>query len=269
MAIRPSVTAEDLDQLLRTRMDTKIESLMAEFACREGEALFWSGSWVDGLANSKSDLDFYLIGDADRQQGQPELTGVGMPPIYETMSRGPLRLDVTVVSEELITRIADYLAGFQYGLDNPAIWSDDLREFVHRLSIGVPIVGEARFSSLRSLVDFGQFRHYLSATYHRGVDSLREDVAGLLEEGDLVAAYLNARRRFDLAVDMYLVAKGDTNTRTDKWRWKKLQRSATAQPWVIADYRTYSSLPEASDEVIRAHIDGCLRFGDRLVMESV
>ena len=133
----------------------------------------------------------------------------------------------------------------------------------------MPVVGAPRFAQLRSLVDFQQFRDYLSATYHRGVDSLREDVAGLLDEGDLVAAYLNARRRFDLAADMYLVGKGDTNTRTDKWRWKKLRRSSTGQPWVLADYLTYSSLPDADDDAVRAHIDGCLRFGDRLVMESI
>ncbi|HEX4088954.1 MAG TPA: hypothetical protein VHZ33_09555 [Trebonia sp.] len=269
MAIRPIVTVEDLDHILRTRLDTKIDSLIAEFACRDDEVLFWSGSWVDGLANSKSDLDFYLIGNADRQHGQPELTGVGMPPIYETMSRGPLRLDVTVVPAELIAAVAGYLTGFRYGLDHPAIWSDDLREFVHRLSIGVPVVGQPRFAQLQSLVDYQQFRNYLTATYHRGVDSLREDVAGLLEEGDLVAAYLNARRRLDLAVDMFLVSKGDTNTRTDKWRWKKLRRSAVEAPWVTADYLRYSSLPDSDDHGLRTHIEGCLRFGDRLVMESI
>jgi hypothetical protein len=269
MAIRPSVTVDDLDHLLRTRLDTKIDALIAEFACRDDEVLFWSGSWVDALANSKSDLDFYLIGDAERQQGQPELTGVGMPPIYETMSRGPLRLDVTIVSADLITAVADYLADFRYGLDHAVIWSDDLREFVHRLSIGLPVVGQARFAKLQSLVDYQQFRNYLTATYHRGVDSLREDVAGLLEEGDLVAAYLNARRRLDLAVDMFLVSKGDTNTRTDKWRWKKLQRSAAQEPWVMSDYLRYSSLPDVGDGALRAHIDGCLQFGDRLVMGSI
>lgn len=269
MTIRPSVTVDDLDHLLRTRLDTKVDDLIAEFECRGDEVLFWSGSWVDGLANSKSDLDFYLIGDAARQHGQPELTGVGMPPIYETMSRGPLRLDVTVVSPELITAVAGYLAGFRYGQDHPAIWSDDLREFVHRLTIGLPLVGQARFAELRSQVDCQQFRNYLTATYHRGVDSLREDVAGLLEEGDLVAAYFNARRRLDLAVDMYLVSKGDTNTRTDKWRWKKLQRSATRDPWVMSDYLRYSSLPGTGGEEFRSHIDGCLRFGDRLVMAAI
>lgn len=269
MVIRPSLTVDDLDHILRTRLDTKIDALVAEFACRDGEVLFWSGSWVDGIANSRSDLDFYIIGDAGRQHGQPELTGVGMPPIYETMSRGPLRLDVTVVSADLISAVADYLTSFRYGLDNPAIWSDDLREFVHRLSIGLPVVGQSRFVELRSLVDYQQFRNYLTATYHRGVDSLREDVAGLLEEGDLIAAYLNARRRLDLAVDMLLVSKGDTNTRTDKWRWKKLQRSTKESPWVMSNYLRYSSLPDGDDEALRSHIDGCLRFGDQLVMESI
>lgn len=269
MTIRPSVTVDDLDHLLRTRLDTKIDDLIAEFECRDDEVLFWSGSWVDGLANSKSDLDFYIIGDAARQQGQPELTGVGMPPIYETMSRGPLRLDITVVSPELITAVAGYLAGFRYGQDHPAIWSDDLREFVHRLTIGLPLVGQARFAELRSQVDYRQFSNYLMATYHRGVDSLREDVAGLLEEGDLVAGYFNARRRLDLAVDMFLVAKGDTNTRTDKWRWKKLQRSAARVPWVMSDYLRYSSLPDTGDEQLHAHIAGCLQLGDRLVMAAI
>lgn len=269
MAMRPSVSVEDLDRLLRERLGTTTDSLLGEFACRDEEVLFWSGSWVDGLANSKSDLDFYIIGDEARQQGQAELTGVGMPPIYETMTRGPLRLDVTVVSPELIARVADYLAGFRYGLDNPAIWSDDLREFVHRLSIGLAVVGEERFAKLQSLVDYGQFRSFLKATYHRGVDSFREDVAGLLAEGDLIAAYFNSRRRCDLAVDMFLVSKGDTNTRTDKWRWKKLKRSAAGEPWVITDYLKYSSLPDIGDEALQRHIEGCLQFGDRLVMESI
>lgn len=268
MTIRPDVTLDDLEDLLRTRMDTKIECLVEEFGCRDGEVLFWSGSWVDGLANASSDLDFYLIGDADRQHGEPELTGVGMPPIFETMTAGALRLDVTVIPTELITGVAAYLGTFRYGLDHPAIWSDDLREFVHRLSIGVAVVGAGRFEELRSQIDFARFREYLAATYHRGVDSLREDVGGLLDEGDLASAYFNARRRLDLAADMYLAAQGDTNTRTDKWRWKKLQRTAAA-PWVTADYLTYSSVVAGDDAEVRRHIAGAMRYADRLVMESI
>jgi hypothetical protein len=258
---------ETLDGLLRGRGGS-IAELVADLGLGEDDVLFWSGSWVEGFANDRSDIDLYAIGSIDGDEGAPDVTAPGLPEMRMVLAPGRIRLDVTVVPPELVDGLARYLREFDPQSDYPAAWGDNYREFVHRFKIGVPVVNEPRFRALQESVDFDKFASYLERYYHVRVDSLMEDVLGLRAEGDRLSALLAARLRLETAVDMFLATRGETNTRVDKWRWKKLTRVVGPESRLLEQFLACEGLADGGGDV-DARIDACLALTERLVLESV
>lgn len=260
-----------LDGLLQEKCGTSLGDLITSVELGDDEALFWSGSWVDGFANSRSDLDLYLIGSIEgRPNGVVEVTGPGMPSMYMSVTPGSVRVDLTVVPPELLTALARYLDKFDSDVDYPTAWSDNFREFVHRLGIGVPVANADRFRAYQQEIDFGKYRAYLLRFFHNRADSLFEDVLGLLDEGDQVSACLVARQRLEATVDMFLVAQGETNTRVDKWRWKKLKRVSAAGD-IIDRFLACEGLVGGGGERgdVVATTRQCLELADDIILRAI
>ncbi|WP_329239170.1 hypothetical protein OG417_37160 [Actinoallomurus sp. NBC_01490] len=264
------VTLVDLDQLLRDRLDRSLVDVVGDIDPNPDEALFWSGSWLDGFANSRSDIDLYLVTPSFRSSGGvPEVTGPGMPPMEMTVVPGPTRLDLTVVPLDLLRKVGSFLDGLDTDNDYPTAWSDNLREFVHRLTIGLSLVADSPFEEFQSLVDPEKFRGYLKRFYQNRADSLFEDVQGLLDEGDTVSAALVARDRMEAAFDMYLATIGETNTRVDKWRWKKIQRSFHPDDVVVEKFRACVAIDQSAGIDSRALTKACLALGDEMILRAI
>jgi hypothetical protein len=265
-----SVTLVDLDRLLRDRLDRNLVDVVGDIGPQPDEALFWSGSWLDGFGNSRSDIDLYLITPSSRSTGGvPEVTGPGMPPMEMTVVPGPTRLDITRVPLDLLRKCGDFLDRLDTDNDYPTAWSDNLREFVHRLTIGIALVPDSPFEEYRSLIDPKKFRGYLKRFYQNRADSLFEDVQGLLDEGDTVSAALVARKRMEAAFDMYLATIGETNTRVDKWRWKKIKRSFHQNDVIVEKYRTCVAVDQSTGIDSRALTKACLALGDEMILRAI
>jgi hypothetical protein len=265
-----TATRELLDRLLRERCGSSLAVLIEDVRPQPDEALFWSGSWVEGFANSRSDLDLYLVSaDADRRSGVPEVTGPGMPAMHMTITPGRTRVDLTVAPLDLLVAVGGYLDAFDGEGGYPTAWSDSFREFVHRLSIGIPLANESRLTEVRGLVDFAKYRQYLVRHYQNRADSLLEDVHGLLDEGDRVSAYLVARQRLEATADMYLAAHGETNTRVDKWRWKKLTRLAKGDSALLERFLECEAIGQRRQVDVPALTRRCLELGDELILKAV
>ncbi|AQZ62465.1 unnamed protein product [[Actinomadura] parvosata subsp. kistnae] len=234
------------------------------------ETFFWSGSWVEGFANSRSDLDLYLISpDPGRTSGVPQVTGPGMPPMYMTLTPGRTKIDLTVVPVELLVKLNGFLTAFNGETDYPTAWSDNFREFVHRLSIGVPLANAERFDEIQRGVDFMKFRQYLMRFYQNRADGLFDDAQGLLDEGDVVSAYFVARQRVEAAIDMYLAANGETNTRVDKWRWKKLKRLLADDTSLADRFLDCEAIGGTVHGDTLALTQRCLQFGDEIILKAI
>ncbi|WP_406673971.1 hypothetical protein WBK31_37975 [Nonomuraea sp. N2-4H] len=263
-------TPDLLDRLLKERCGSSVAELVEDVRLKDDETFFWSGSWVEGFGNSRSDLDLYLItSDKERTSGVPQVTGPGMPPMYMTLTPGRTRIDLTVVSTDLLTAVAGFLGRFNGETDYPTGWSDNFREFVHRLGIGVPLANAERFEELRNGIDFMKFRQYLMRFYQNRADSLFDDAQGLLDEGDAVSAYLVARQRMEAAIDMYLAAHGETNTRVDKWRWKKLVRLLKGDTELSDRFLECEGIAGSDVGDVGALTRRCLQFGDELILKAI
>lgn len=266
------MTVADLDRLLLDRVGRSLEDVTSDIAPRSDEALFWSGSWIDGFANSKSDIDLYLVAPHPRTEDAAsvaDVTGPGMPPMRMMVVPGPTRLDLTVVPLELIHTVGAFLGDFDGDNGYPVAWSDNLREFVHRLTIGVSLLPASPFEEYRALVDPEKFRTYLKRFYQNRADSLFEDVQGLLDEGDEVSAALVARDRMEAAFDMYLATIGETNTRVDKWRWKKIQRSMSPTDVLVKRFLECEAVGSAATSDNLTLVKSCLAVGDELILRAL
>ncbi|TDC02841.1 hypothetical protein E1267_28390 [Nonomuraea longispora] len=259
-----------LDGLLKERCGSSVAELVEDVHLDGDETFFWSGSWVEGFANSRSDLDLYLItSDPGRTSGLPQVTGPGMPAMYMTLTPGRTKVDLTVVPVELLVTLNAFLTAFNGETDYPTAWSDNFREFVHRLSIGVPLANAERFGEIQSSVDFMKFRQYLMRFHQNRADGLFDDAQGLLEEGDVISAYFVARQRVEAAVDMYLAAHGETNTRVDKWRWKKLQRLLTGDTSLAERFLECEALGGTLPGDVSSLTQRCLQFGDEIILQAI
>jgi hypothetical protein len=265
-----TATLKTLESLLRAEHGISLDDFVSGFETRPDEAFFWSGSWVEGLANSRSDLDFYLIGSPDGRPGEAEMTGPGLPPMYMSLTGGKVHLDVTIVPPELLDAVGAMLRKFDPDSAYPTALSDNLRELLHRIRIGIAVSGHSTLQRYQKIIDHNAFKRYLLAYYHNRADSLLIDVTGLMEEGDHYSAYFIARQRLDVVIDMFLVAKGQTNTRVDKWRWKKLNRIEGLDSRMAADYLASHGLDrDGSDAEVATRVRRCLTLADRVLLATV
>nr|SBO90641.1 hypothetical protein BN4615_P155 [Nonomuraea gerenzanensis] len=192
-----------------------------------------------------------------------------MPPMYMTLTPGRTKIDLTVVPVELLDTLNGFLTAFNGETDYPTAWSDNFREFVHRLSIGVPLANTERFDEIQRGVDFMKFRQYLMRFYQNRADGLFDDAQGLLDEGDVISAYFVARQRVEAAVDMYLAANGETNTRVDKWRWKKLRRLLADDTSLADHFLDCEAIGGPIQGDILALTQRCLQFGDEIILKAI
>ncbi|MFB7260578.1 hypothetical protein ACFCXH_00175 [Streptomyces nojiriensis] len=263
-------TLDELDSLLESKHGLQLKELIDDIYLKPGETLMWSGSWVEGFANSRSDVDLYLLGDVEGRPGKPELTAPGLPNMRMALSSGQVRLDITVVPREVVSGVGALLAAFDGDLGYPTQWSPDLREFIHRLKIGVPVLQPEVLEAQRDLIDFDKFTSYLRRFYHNRADSLLEDVIGLLDEGDAISAVLVARQRLAAVVDLYLATHGETNTRVDKWRWKKLNRLHHREHPLLQRYLEAERIGSAgSGAEPRGACEAILVFADDLLLQTL
>ena len=215
-----------LNDLLIKKKRMGLNDLIKFLDLCEEEVLFWSGSWADGFANKESDLDLYVIGNVKEIGFKTyEYTAHGFHELVRTQIEGKgVRMDVTYIVPDIIIQVADYFNKYDPENDYATTWSPNFIELIHRIKIAIPVINDEKLKDYQKLIDFNKFSAYLANYYHRLADSLQQDVLGLIDEKEYVSAYLVAIQRLKCIVDIYLVKKGETNTRVEKWRMKKLKR---------------------------------------------
>jgi hypothetical protein len=213
-----------------------------------------SGSFVEKLGHSASDMDIYVL--------LPEI-----PPTFVTTQRhdshlvdvticDDVRVDVEYWSRAVVSGLSDRLARAPLDDENQNLggyFEPTEIEFIHRLSVGVPIWAPAEFDALQRSFSRHNFRRYLVDQAIRSVDNAFDDAVGMYRSGQFGTACMRARETFELSIDALLFAHGDTNDKT-KFRWPKLERLVERQPdlvpFVDAFWFFESTLPPEPDRQI-------------------
>ena len=180
------------------------------------------------------------------------------------------RIDFEYWSEETVRAIAGALAGARVGEEFVADRLAPVQElFVHRLLVGRPLCGSDAWNALRERFDAGHFRGYLTQQEIHRVDGAMEDVAGMVDSGDLRSALLRARDVVGHATAAYAHACGNTNPLV-KWRARIVERLPEREltGYVRDSYTrlTFGACGPPDDRAAAmAFVEDCARYSHRVV----
>lgn len=193
---------------------------------------FLSGSLVEGLGNPWSDLDVYVI--TDRPPAGPTVIFDGGCTV-SIHYVGELRVDYEYWPMARVRDLAERLSSFQPGSGAiVGLFSEAEEQFVHRLvRYPAPIAGDV--VPLQAMFSLNDLRAYQIQIGVKHLDSIHEDLCGMMEAGSWGVALFSAREMVAAAMDVYLHILGNTNP-SRKWRASLIQRYTSLADEFVARF---------------------------------
>ena len=213
---------------VRQSPDLTFDGILKRFpGLAEAEAVCLTGSTASGWGNVFSDFDLYAFSDHSLDLPMDETAetwpGVDQSGIRWDNWMGEYqesRVDLTIwPTGTLATILARYLddevefCGVSY----------PLRDFVYRLSVGIPLKNEDYFQQMRKMLDRSSFGRSLARYSKALAENALTDLAGQLDAGDQASARISAGRVASKVADACLVLYGDYCP-SDKWLLRRLER---------------------------------------------
>jgi hypothetical protein len=196
---------------------TKLEALDGA-----SDLVFASGSLVEKLGNPWSDLDIYVLTDRDPIGPTVAVEGGCTVSIHYI---GELRVDYEFWPVEQVQELAQRLASFRPGSGAiVSLFSETEEQFIHRLlRCSIPVVGD--LAPVQAMFSVEALQAYQIQIGVKLLDSLHEDLCGMMEGKNWEVALFTARELVAAAMDVYLHIRGNSNP-TRKWRASLIQRYA-------------------------------------------
>ncbi|MCB5166992.1 hypothetical protein LG634_19375 [Streptomyces bambusae] len=179
------------------------------------DAVFLSGSLVEGMGNAASDIDVYLIG--------PRLSAE-----RRTLGAGRMRVDAHLVPYERLCSAVDRVLAADLSAsagEVPTAGAD--LELAARLWSAEFLADTGTVGALRDRLRSGatQFRRQMIRHWLTAVHLAMEDVSGFRADGDGDACLLAGRTALLGAGKAVAAACGEFHLGS-KWVWRQLERSA-------------------------------------------
>jgi hypothetical protein len=262
------------DSTLLERLQIDAQELLAleGLSDQTDAAVFLGGSLVEGLGNRSSDVDVFVVGNAEPRGENVHHAAGGLCSVHMLGNR---RVDFEYWSEAVVSRIARKLASLTLhdeGPDNVALERrlDEIEIcLLHRIRVGVPLLNEPRLTALRARFDYARLARFLVEVKLREIDDALEDLYGMLDDGDVDVGILRARDLLNVVCEAYCHHRGNTNVRR-KWR-SKILASLARDPEASEVAEQFWSLqleagqPLRSDrEAWRKHLESCMRFANQV-----
>lgn len=185
------------------------------------DLVFLGGSRVSGLGNDRSDIDVFIL----TERKEAGLVSSRLLPISDE----ELPLDVEIWSlhdvRELIGRLCSLVA--DGGKDHRAFMQllDEEREFLHDLSVGLPVQNDGLLAELKSLIPSGSLQSLSLARAVLGITNSQIDLMGLLVAGDWQGSAVAGQRIVEFAMLALLSTTGCTHP-GGKWLISLLRKHA-------------------------------------------
>ena len=243
---------------------TKVKSILDHFQVSDAqiieqigpepeETIFLSGSLVDGLGNNRSDLDIFLLFNANA-------TGVlSYDRNYISSGR---RFDVSYISESLLQKVICTLESLEPANPSyyfPRVLHESVPNYetitmLHRLRVGIPIYNAKRFSALCASIPWERYFIWNYRIKLNEFDGFSEDVMGAIESGDLISARSIVGLQLDLLLELLLSARRISYDRA-KWVVKKvslLSETDSLARRIFQGYQKYRYSSVASERLAEA-----------------
>jgi predicted nucleotidyltransferase len=240
--------ALSLDEYASARGFTFPE-LAARLELESSDVAYVTGSILDGMGDSQSDLDLYVLTSeegfarrrdsfADERKNQQLRRDFGI--IYITA--GDAEIDVECHRLQKLLELFDALDAIDpsdFDQLNKSFESLgrferlEALELLHRCRIAKPFANEDNFSALMSRFNARKF--FLWNAYHClvQVGDIQKETKRSVKNGDYESAYLKLTRLFDVLIDAYLFSSGQS---LDRWKWRLPKLRAAGRPDLLEAY---------------------------------
>ena len=228
---------------------------------------FISGSLIEGIGNSASDLDVFIVTpEADLESPIDAATFAFSEARVDISYADDIRIDTEVWT---LKSIQDAAAQFREVslADRPAMVSlDESRlQLAHRIKIGIPALNDASFASIRDLYNYSKLSMILANRFLVDYFGHAEDAVGAIDSGDGGTSLLTSRAALGSIVDAYLASYGETNAKA-KWRVQKLRRHGDLS--LLSSYMELESQAGIDDDALLASAKMRLRAASQLAQQT-
>ncbi|ULO05920.1 hypothetical protein H1230_23115 [Paenibacillus sp. 19GGS1-52] len=202
------------------------EELLKAIALNDEDYVFLSGSLIQGIGNSKSDLDVFVIkkefhslndieeivyNNDDVKTTFVTVQGVNCDIEYwpEAVVESLLKQVKALNFEDLSIRTNNQIDIVGYSLD-------DVTSLLHRFIVSKPIFNQQSYFQARNRLDQAKFCKFMSRKLINSIDNDYDDILGNLEISQFETAYIIAHDALFKAVQAFLFSKQRT---LDKKKW--------------------------------------------------
>jgi len=210
------------DAFLQTLGTTSVELLgLEQLDSRPGEVtVFISGSLLEGLGNKTSDIDLYVIGPV-QPNGELVISKKDFICIAKHRLAGR-RVDVEFWQPQAVAELADRLSSVVIGRNLDAFECEEI-DFLHRMKIGLPLLGAPLLEEWRRRFDFTKLVRYMKHQASVNLRDVVEDLEGMLDNGDIEVAVIRCHDLLGDLCEYGLRCVGETNPKR-KWGIKLLSK---------------------------------------------
>ena len=263
-----------LDELL-TKVGITVDELLGleELTAEPDVAVYVSGSLVDGMGNQTSDVDLYVVGQAEPARGNIQREGDIVLSIHHY---GKRRVDFEYWKNESVDALVEKTSRLtsEYGDADRSVIESRMSpaecEFVHRLRIGLPVKGEDYIQRLKGRFDYERIARYMTDVSIGHIDDALEDLYGMMDDLDIDVGLFRARDLLDFTCDAYCHHLGRIDPKR-KWRTKVLGRlpvderskRLSSEFWRLQFPNVQPLRNDAA--AYRSYIEDCIRLANAIV----
>ncbi|PJI92916.1 hypothetical protein BC777_1781 [Yoonia maricola] len=255
-------STKELSELLEISFGISLDSLIKSPLISVAGDAYISGSLIDGFWNEKSDIDIYAFSDNPLSYDLCYDLGPNLPRARRKLVPDLQRVEVTYLPQNFDSVYGAYFDNYLTQESAPMALGPEAMEILHRFSTGVPLAAHGTFADRQARINRGALQQYFADVHLRRADSYLEDVVGALAEDDLINATTLTRCRIECVADSLLAQLGETNTRVEKWRWKKIARAFGVESdlWRSLYAITFPAVQKLSKSDIRTSLANANAF---------
>jgi hypothetical protein len=245
------------------------------------DVAYVTGSILDGMGDSQSDLDLYVLTSeegfarrqdtfADERRNQQLRRDFGI--IY--ISAGNAEIDVECHRLQKLHELFDALEAIDpsnFDQLNKSFESLgrferlEALELLHRFRIAKPFANEENFVALMSRFNARKF--FLWNAYHClvQVGDIQKETKRSVKNADYESAYLKLTRLFDVLIDAYLFSSGQS---LDRWKWRLPKLRAAGHPDLLEEYLDVQLMrteqPYELRQFVERHLDASTSIAEEI-----
>lgn len=184
------------------------------------DAIYLTGSLIEGFGNDQSDLDVMIV--TDQPLDDIPFTVKKDLMVINMIFMPGRRVDLEYIDISTLCDPINEIAGLDIPVDFVAERIDERQELmIHRLTTSRPVFDNDAYQTLSRLVSKDQFRRYMIKRSFHKIDGAALDLEGFLSKSQIHDAMFRLFDIIDLTVDAYRFGQGMTNP-LPKWRLRSL-----------------------------------------------